>query len=76
MLDEGEDVLLDMPSLEADVNELLEKRDETPFFGKIDSDLTEANAPARRRARPTLEIERHPVAFGGGSEDEIAARGR
>ncbi|MEX2205199.1 MAG: Hsp70 family protein [Myxococcota bacterium] len=67
MLEEGEDVLLDMPSLEADVSELLEKRDETPFFGKLDGDLTEAGPTGET----TLEIERAPVAFGGGSREDV-----
>ncbi len=65
--DEGEDVLLDMPSLEADVNELLEKRDETPFFGKMDSDLTEAGPTGET----TLEIERTSRSFEGGAQDEL-----
>ncbi len=67
VLDEGEDVLLDMPSLEADVTELLEKRDETALFGKVDTDLAETNAPGET----TLEIERQPSAFGAGTPADL-----
>jgi molecular chaperone DnaK (HSP70) len=75
-LEEGEDVLLDMPSLEADVTELLEKRDETPFFGKMDSDLTDPGLPDQAQAQTqagetTLEIEHTSRSFEGGGHDEL-----
>ena len=66
LLDEGEDVLLDLPSLEADVSELVEKRDAAPLFGKVDTDLAESIVTGDT----TLEIERSPTAFGSGRESE------
>jgi len=67
LLDEGEDMLLDMPSLEADVKELLETREEAPLFGRVDGDLADANATSET----TLEIERQPSAFGSGSDPDL-----
>jgi hypothetical protein len=65
-----------MNSIEADVTELLEKRDETPFFGKLDSDLTEPGGPdpsqsAEPSGETTLEIERTSRSFEGSDHVDL-----
>jgi len=62
-LEEVEDGLLDMPALEADVQELAEKPDaEQPLFGKVEGDL---GGEAQEPIRPAGES-----SFGGGDPSE------
>jgi len=82
VFDEGEDVLLEMPHLEDDVNELLEKKDDEPLFGRVETDLAAANSPAHgdlspepepaAEAETEIQLERPTTAFGAESEFDLS----
>ena len=70
LLDEGEDVLLDEPSIEGEMSDLLEKRDETQLFGRLEGDLAGEDAANET----SFQIERSQPAFlGDDPSDESAA---
>ena len=61
LLDESEDVLLDEPTIEGEMSDLLEKRDETQLFGRLEGDLAGEDAANET----SFQIERTQPAFLG-----------
>jgi len=74
VLEEADDGLLDLPALEADVQDMLEKPDaEQPLFGKVDTDLgNEAQEPIRPHTElgGTREVELEEASIEPEGEDD------